>query len=114
MLDDKYKIYSTEVKEKLKNVQNIAITTDMWSSDSQMSFISITALFIMDWKLYSLVISTSQLTENYIALNIANTLRTKLTEWQILDKIVTIVVSIETLSIMPQTCKGSKRILTKA
>ncbi|XP_072394799.1 E3 SUMO-protein ligase ZBED1-like [Diabrotica undecimpunctata] len=91
MLEDKYKICSLEVKEKLQGVEYIALTTDIWSSDSQKSYISVTAHFIKDVKLHSIVISTTELSEHHTSLNIANALRTILLNWEIFDKIVTIV-----------------------
>ncbi|KAK2578345.1 hypothetical protein KPH14_005572 [Odynerus spinipes] len=91
MLEEGYKICSGVLKEKLQNVQAIALTTDIWGSDSQKSFISVTAHFIKGPKLHALVISTSELCENHTSLNITNALRVILTEWQIFDKIVTIV-----------------------
>ncbi|XP_046973455.1 E3 SUMO-protein ligase ZBED1-like [Vanessa cardui] len=90
-LEEKYKICSSEAKEKLKEVADIAITTDIWSSDSQKSFISVTTHFIRQGTLNSVVISTSELLENHTSLNIANSLKAILMEWQIFDKVVTIV-----------------------
>ncbi|XP_052753998.1 E3 SUMO-protein ligase ZBED1-like [Galleria mellonella] len=91
MLEDRYLICSTELKEKLKDVLDIALTTDIWSSDSQKSFISVTAHFIQYSKLRSMVISTKELPEQHTAENIANILRTILSDWKIYDKIVTVV-----------------------
>lgn len=91
MLEEKYNICSSEIKQKLQDVEYIALTTDIWSSDSQKSYISVTAHFIQSSKLQSLVISTSELADQHTSLNIANALQTILTEWNIFDKIVTIV-----------------------
>lgn len=91
MLEDKYNICSSEIKQKLQDVEHIALTTDIWSSDSQKSYISVTAHFIQNSKLQSLVILTSELADQHTSLNIANALRAILTEWNIFDKIVTIV-----------------------
>ncbi|CAK1586462.1 unnamed protein product [Parnassius mnemosyne] len=91
MLEDKYKICRSEVIGKLQSVEHIALTTDIWSSDSQKSFICVTAHFINNSKLHSMVVSTTELSQHHTALNIANALRTTLTEWEIYDKVVTIV-----------------------
>lgn len=90
-LEDRYRLCSTEVKERLKDVPDIAITTDIWSSENQKSFISVTAHFIQYSKLQSIVISTTELLQNHTSLNIANTLNDILLDWQIRDKIVTVV-----------------------
>ncbi|CAG5055123.1 unnamed protein product [Parnassius apollo] len=92
MLEDKYKICRSEVIGKLQSVEHIALTTDIWNSDSQKSFIiCVTAHFINNSKLHSMVVSTTELSQHHTALNIANALRTTLTEWEIYDKVVTIV-----------------------
>ncbi|XP_063538120.1 E3 SUMO-protein ligase ZBED1 [Cydia strobilella] len=91
MLEDRYNLCSVEVKAKLEGVKDIALTTDIWSSDGQNAFISTTAHFVKDASLHSLVISTTELSEQHTAINIANALRAIMTEWQIYDKVVTIV-----------------------
>lgn len=91
MLDKRYDRISMELKENLKNVSDIALTTDIWSSDSQKSFISVTVHFISNAKLNSLALSTSELREHHTAMNIANVSRTVFSEWQIFDKVDTIV-----------------------
>lgn len=79
------------MKERLKDVPDIAIITDIWSSENQKSFISVTAHFIQYSKLQSIVISTTELLQHHTSLNIANTLNDILLDWQIRDKIVTVV-----------------------
>ncbi|XP_026465961.1 zinc finger BED domain-containing protein 1-like [Ctenocephalides felis] len=91
MLEEKYEMHSAEAKAKLTFVENIAITTDIWSSDSQKSFLSATAHFIKDSKLNSLVIATIELRENHTSQNISNGLKSVLIEWQIFDKVDIVV-----------------------
>ncbi|KAH9637309.1 hypothetical protein HF086_006953 [Spodoptera exigua] len=91
MMEEKYNICSSEAKQKLQSVEYIALTTDIWTSDSQKSYISVTAHFIENSKLQSLIIATSELADQHTSLNIANALRNILNEWNIFEKIVTIV-----------------------
>lgn len=82
MLEEKYNICSSKIKkkQKLQDVEYIALTTDIWSSDSQKSYINVTAHFIQSSKLQSLVISTSELADQHTSINIANALRAIITE----------------------------------
>ncbi|XP_026475514.1 zinc finger BED domain-containing protein 4-like [Ctenocephalides felis] len=86
MLEEKYEMHSAEAKAKLTFVENIAITTDIWSSDSQKSFLSASAHFIKDSKLNSLVIATIELRENHTSQS-----QSVLIEWQIFDKVDIVV-----------------------
>ena len=46
MLEEKYVICTQEVKKQLQHIEYIAITSDIWTSDSNKSFISVNAHFI--------------------------------------------------------------------
>ncbi|CAH2088334.1 unnamed protein product [Euphydryas editha] len=93
------------MRGKLQSVEYIALTTDIWSSDSQKSFISVTAHFIKTSKRHSIVVSTTELLEHHTSLNIANALRTisMSGRWEIFDKVVTIVT--DNASSMKKTVK---------
>lgn len=91
MLEEKYNIESAVVKQKLQKVDHLALTSDIWTSDSNKCFISITAHYIEHITIKSIVISTSELQESHTAQNIAQAIKTILEEWQLEDKIVTIV-----------------------
>lgn len=62
----------------------MAITTDIWTSDSNIGWITLTAHFISDDELKALVLS-------HTAENIGSVLNVILTEWAILDKIVEVL-----------------------
>ncbi|CAH0717933.1 unnamed protein product, partial [Brenthis ino] len=46
MIDEKYKLESESLKKELQDVCYLALTSDIWSSDSNKNFISLTAHFI--------------------------------------------------------------------
>ncbi|XP_046685293.1 E3 SUMO-protein ligase ZBED1-like [Homalodisca vitripennis] len=91
LLDERYKVCSEALKQKLATVENIALTTDIWTSDSNRSYMSLTCHFILDAKLNSNVLSTSELPLDHTSDNIANAIRNIAEEWQVHHKIVAVV-----------------------
>ncbi|CAG9788197.1 unnamed protein product [Diatraea saccharalis] len=91
MVDEKYKLVSESLKKELENIYHLALTSDIWTSDSNKSFISLTAHYIYEYKLKSVVISTSEIQIQHTAENIALAIQEVMDQWQISSKVVTIV-----------------------
>ncbi|XP_060847297.1 E3 SUMO-protein ligase ZBED1-like [Rhopalosiphum padi] len=91
LLPDQYNIIVSKLKSMLNNVNDVSITTDMWTSDSTKSYITVTCHFIYNDNLYSPVIATREVCESHTGENIASALSYIFNEWNITDKIVTIV-----------------------
>lgn len=91
MVDGKYKLVSESLKKELEDVSYLALTSDIWTSDSNKSFISLTAHYIYQYKLKSVVISTSEIQIHHTAENIALAIQEVMDQWQISSKVVTIV-----------------------
>ena len=49
----------------LENVNDVSITTDMWTSDSTRSYITVTCHFIFNDCLYSPVLATEEVKESH-------------------------------------------------
>lgn len=75
----------------LNFVENLSVTTDMWSSDSNKSFLTVTVHFISDFKLHSSVLSTHEVNSDHSSLNISEAIKTVLDKWEINEKVVTVV-----------------------
>lgn len=91
LLPDQYNIIVSKLKSMLNNVNDVSITTDMWTSDSTKSYITVTCHFIYNDNLYSPVIATREVCESHTGENIASELSYIFNEWNITHKIVTIV-----------------------
>lgn len=91
MVDEKYKLVSESSKKELEDTSYLALTSDIWTSDSNKSFISLTAHYIYQYKLKSVVISTSEIQIHHTAENIALAIQEVMDQWQISSKVVTIV-----------------------
>lgn len=91
LISDEYNKIVATLKSMLENISDLSITTDMWTSDSNRAYITVTSHFIFNDHLYSPVIATREMREAHTGLNIATLLSNILIEWGIKDKIVTIV-----------------------
>lgn len=78
-------------QEKLKEVLYLSATTDIWTSNSNKSFLTLTIHFIYEAKLIFLALSTSEMPSNHTAKHIAIAIREILENWKIYDKIETII-----------------------
>ena len=78
---------SESLKEKLlaslSSVDNVSLTTDIWTSRATQAFLTITAHFLVDWKLESKVPSTAEIPEQHTGINIGDRLRLVSNNWKI-------------------------------
>lgn len=75
----------------ISNVAHVSITSDMWTSDSNKSYITVTAHFIYNHKIISRVIATREVILSHTGENIVKELRAIFEEWAVLNKVVTVV-----------------------
>lgn len=91
LLSETYDEVKMMLKKSFQHVDYFAVTTDYWQSQSTKSFLSVTVHYIKDFKLMSSVLSTKEVVEAHTALNTSAALMGILNEWEIFDKITTIV-----------------------
>lgn len=91
MVDEKYAVYSGALAEMLERVDDVSLTTDMLTSDSNKSYLSVTVHFILDSTLKSLILATVEVESEHSASNIADALKRVTDEWIISKKIVAYV-----------------------
>lgn len=75
----------------LEQVDDVSLTTDMLTSDSNKSYLSVTIHFILDSTLKSLILATVEVESEHSASNIADALKKVTHEWSISKKIVAYV-----------------------
>lgn len=89
-----YNLYEVNVK-KIKDILQmvpgkISFTTDIWTSPSTKSFLSLTAHFIdKEWKLRSVIVDFIQMYGSHTGENIKNTFISGLENLSIEDKVIT-------------------------
>ncbi|KAL4112812.1 hypothetical protein QTP88_016538 [Uroleucon formosanum] len=72
-------------------IQTTENTFNMWTFDSNKSYITVTCHFIFDDQLYSPVIATKEVSDRHTGQNIAATLTNIFNDWNIANKIITVV-----------------------
>lgn len=92
-LSEKYEVCANVEKDKMKNVLEFCLTTDIWTETmSEKSFLGVTIHYIDGIKLAACNIAVRELKSNHTAQYIVEILREILTDWNIeLTKIRTIV-----------------------
>jgi hypothetical protein len=92
LLPQKYEEVAKKVRAGLDMVEYVATTTDIWTSVQTKGYITLTSHYITPfWELKSPVLATVQLTSKHTAINIASELEKLANEWEIKDKVVSII-----------------------
>jgi len=92
-----HRLYSS-LKEKILEIMAspeiyVALTTDLWMSQSVESYVTITAHYINSkWELESKVLQTREMKERHTGENIAEALRTAVKEWKIDENRISAIV----------------------
>lgn len=84
--------YEAEAKLKriLSEIKNLSATTDIWTSNTMESYITVTIHFFHENDLKSYVLTTSPLAQSHTADNLKEVVHQILTKWQIRDKVLCI------------------------
>ena len=92
LLPSKYEMEKASLMSRLNQVENLAVTTDQWSSRNNEGYTTITAHFIDDnWNIHSPVLMTRHKPQRHTAINLANELAEAFEEFQIKDKVTAVV-----------------------
>lgn len=88
-IPEQYSLAKKATQEMLKVTDYIALTTDLWTSDSSKSYMTLTIHIIYDGKFKTLTLSTREVKDAHTSENLAREMKDILeTEWNILDKII--------------------------
>ena len=68
-LNDKFNSKLVAIKEELKAVTSLSVTTDGWTSLSNESYMGVTVHFLKDWNLKSYAIAVKQMADSHTAAN---------------------------------------------
>ena len=79
-----YEAVSSRLQELLNQQTNISITTDLWSSDNQDDYLSLTGHWINDnWKHQECCLDAQPFNERHTGENIASTFSSSMEKWDI-------------------------------
>ena len=88
----KYHAIKQEVSNSLESTTSVALTTDIWTSRTVQSYITVTVNFLTeDWILDSRVLVTHEMMERHTGVNIAECLREIVKDWNLDNKVVAVV-----------------------
>lgn len=91
-IDVLYDIEKQKLLEEMSTIDDIALTTDCWSSRATESYITLTAHYITpEWKHVARNITTEHMEERHTISNLQDKIDKILTEWEIKPKIRAIV-----------------------
>lgn len=91
LLPQQYDLSKRALIDKVQQVDYIACTTDMWTSDSSKCYLTLTAHYIYQGRPESRVIATKEMEKSHTSENIAALLRHILdAEWNFFNKVVCI------------------------
>lgn len=85
-----YDVIGSKFKCMLRITGNVSVATDVWTFDSNKAYVTVTCHFMFDDNLYSPVLTTREVRGSHTG-DIAALLGLVFNEWEISDKIVTVV-----------------------
>jgi hypothetical protein len=92
LLKQNYEICKDKLFGLLQNVSHVSMTCDLWSFRANKSFLTVTCHFIdNDYKMRCTVLSTNKMDINHTSENIATEINLIIKDWDIVNKVVTIV-----------------------
>jgi hypothetical protein len=90
------KVYESEkdlLKKTLRDVESISLTTDLWTSNQNVQYMSLVAHYIdVNWELQCRVLNFVELDSPHTGVVIAQAIFECLVEWNIEDKVITITL----------------------
>lgn len=84
MIDDKYDILSTQLKQKIQEVEALCLTADVWTDPhNSQSYMGLTGHYIHENELMSIIFGVSALTEPHNADYLASVITNMTEKWDI-------------------------------
>lgn len=91
LIPNAYNKIRTQLTDVLTQVKYVSITTDIWTSDSNRAYMSVTSHFTFNNKIMNCVLNVKEIPVAHTGQNISSALLDCFNEWGINEKIVTIV-----------------------
>ena len=92
LLPDMYTTRAKEIKRELLQISHVALTSDLWTSQTTESYLTFTCHFVTStWELKSLVLETFGFKKDHTTENIAASFQKMAQEWGISQKVVVMV-----------------------
>ena len=77
------------IKQELKSIEYLALTTDMWTGCHNHGYMSISTHFVgHDWDMHHYCLQTREVASSHTALNLGDEISRSMEEWEITSKVV--------------------------
>lgn len=94
LIEEKYVYLSSLIKEQLSNIDNIALTTDIWTDTlNTKSYLGITAHYHVNCNKITVMIGVTELNDKHTSENLKKWLLEIIQEWNITLRSIVVVVS---------------------
>ncbi|XP_022162406.1 zinc finger BED domain-containing protein 1-like [Myzus persicae] len=90
-IDEMAKVERENLKEVLKNIPNVCLTVDFWTSMANNNYLGITCHFLDNWTLRNRILETVEVPESHTSDNITKNLQSVMQNWKIEHKVCAIV-----------------------
>lgn len=93
MVEDKYKALKEKIKEDLKKVACVSLTSDMWTSENMDTFMGVTCHFLQKGKLQSRLLGVSKFPQSDTADSFKEAQELLIADWGLKHKLVCIITN---------------------
>ncbi|XP_066596242.1 E3 SUMO-protein ligase ZBED1-like [Prorops nasuta] len=94
LMEEKYDVLSTMIKNNLSKVENLSLTTDIWTDPlNTRSYLGVTSHYIVNSKHKSVTIGVTELTERHTSDYIESWFLDIINDWKIKSDSIVVVVS---------------------
>ncbi|XP_071580370.1 E3 SUMO-protein ligase ZBED1-like [Temnothorax nylanderi] len=93
LIEEKYFYLSNLIKEELSNVDDIALTTDIWTDSHTKSYLGVTAHYHINCNKKTVMIGVTELNDRHISDNLKEWLLEIVEKWSISLQSIVVVVS---------------------
>ena len=95
LLTEKYNNTQRDIIGRLKDVDHVSVSLDLWSNQQMRSCIKVTCHYILDWELKSAVLAYCKFSGPHTSANIAQQFQDVMAKFEITDKgLVRVPVSV--------------------
>ncbi|KAG8234073.1 hypothetical protein J437_LFUL013569 [Ladona fulva] len=91
LLPERYEILRERAQELISKAAYVALTADLWTSVALEGYLSATAHFIVQGKLFSVILATRKVDNRHTGEEICRVLSEISSDWAVRDKIVAVV-----------------------
>ena len=91
LLTEEYNNTQRDIIARLRDVDHVSVTLDLWSNRQMRSYIGVTCHYILDWELKSSVLACCKFSGSHTSANIVQQFQDVMAKFELSDKVTCIV-----------------------